>query len=146
MSSLGSAPLLAERIGQLELHLETSRAQIADLQAEREIRAKLPAEIRGAGPAVFGLLLGVGAVLAELPGSLVKRQLDIPAGAQRRSALGILVSLWDQGDFVPGVWLALAPVWVMPVRQVAFSFVVVSALHLLISVVGYAIGARRTVL
>jgi hypothetical protein len=108
--------------------------------------AKLPADIRGAGPAVFGLLLGVGAVLAELPGSFVKRQLDIPPGAQRRSALGILVSLWDQGDFVPGVWLALAPVWVMPVRQVAFSFVVVSALHLLISVVGYAIGARRTVL
>ena len=76
----------------------------------------------------------------------MKRQLDIPPGERRRSVLGVLVSLWDQGDFVPGVWLALAPVWVMPVRQVAFSFVVVAVLHLLISMVGYAIGARRTVL
>ncbi len=107
---------------------------------------KLPVEIRDAEPAVFGLLLGLGTVLAELPGSFLKRQLDIPPGGQRRSAAGVLLSLWDQGDFVPGAWLALSPLWVMPVRQVALCFAIVSVLHLLISVAGYAIGARRTVL
>lgn len=107
---------------------------------------KLPVEIRSAGPAVFGALLGLGTVLAELPGSFLKRQLDIPPGGQCRSPVGVLLSLWDQGDFVLGGWLALAPLWLMPLRQVALSFAVVAVLHLLISVVGYALGVRRTVL
>jgi hypothetical protein len=36
------------------------------------------------------------------------------------------------------------PVWVMPVRQVALSFVVVAVGHFLVSSVGYAIGVRKT--
>ncbi len=107
---------------------------------------KLPAEIRSAGPALFGALLGLGTVLAELPGSFLKRQLDIPPGEQRRSPTGVLLSVWDQGDFVLGGWLALMPLWVMPLRQVALSFVVVAAFHILISAVGYALGMRRTAL
>jgi CDP-2,3-bis-(O-geranylgeranyl)-sn-glycerol synthase len=107
---------------------------------------KLPDEIRSAGPAVFGVLLGLGTVLAELPGSFLKRQLDIPPGAQRLSAAGVLLSVWDQGDFVLGAWLLLAPVWMMPVRQVVLSFVVVAIVHLLVSVVGKALGVRRTAL
>jgi hypothetical protein len=105
---------------------------------------KLPEPVRRAGPAVFGALLGLGTVLAELPGSFVKRQLDVPPGEQRRSLPGALLSLWDQGDFVIGGWLLLMPVWVMPVRQVALSFVVVAAGHFLVSSVGYAIGVRKT--
>jgi hypothetical protein len=107
---------------------------------------KLPDEIRSAGPAVFGVLLGLGTVLAELPGSFLKRQLDIPPGEQRRSATGALLSVWDQGDFVIGAWLLLAPLWVMPVRQVAISFVVVAIVHLVLSAVGYHLGLRRTAL
>jgi CDP-2,3-bis-(O-geranylgeranyl)-sn-glycerol synthase len=108
--------------------------------------AKLPPEIRSAGSLSFGVLLGAGAVLAELPGSFLKRQLDIAPGAQRRSLAGRLISVWDQGDFVVGAWIALLPIWTMTWRQAAASFVVVSAIHLAISGVGYALGIRKTVL
>ena len=107
---------------------------------------KLPPEIRSAGPLVLGTLLGIGAVLAELPGSFLKRRLDIAPGARRPTIAGRLISVWDQGDFVLGGWLALLPVWTMTWRQVAASFVVVSAVHLAISGVGYALGIRKTVL
>jgi hypothetical protein len=36
----------------------------------------------------------------------------------------------------------LLPVWAMSVPQAAFVFVVVVAVHLVINVIGYAIGAR----
>jgi hypothetical protein len=107
---------------------------------------KLPEAVRSAGPAMFGALLGLGTVLAELPGSFVKRQLDVPPGEQRRSILGALLSVWDQGDFVVGAWLLLMPVWVMPVRQVALSFVVVAIAHVWVSALGYWLGVRRTTL
>jgi hypothetical protein len=107
---------------------------------------KLPAELRDAGAPLFGLLLALGTVLAELPGSFLKRQLDIAPGAQRRSLPGVLISIWDQGDFVPGVVVMLTPLWIMPIRQVALCFLVVVVIHLAISVVGYALGARKTVL
>lgn len=108
--------------------------------------AKLPPDIRAAGPLAFGTLLGLGAVLAELPGSFLKRQLDIAPGAQRPTLAGRLISVWDQGDFVVGGWLALLPIWTMTWRQAGASFVVVSALHLAISVAGYALGIRKSVL
>src|SRR5262249_12412993 len=69
--------------------------------------ARLPVEIRQAGPVLFGLLLGLGTVLAELPNSFLKRQLDIAPGTQRRSLPGFLLTLLDQGDFVFGIWLTL---------------------------------------
>lgn len=108
--------------------------------------SKLPVELTTAGPAAVGLLLALGTVLGELPGSFIKRQLDIAPGAQRRSGVGMLISMWDQGDFVPGIAVLLIPLWVMPLRQIALSFVAVSVLHLAISGAGYALGVRKTVL
>jgi len=104
--------------------------------------SRLPAEIRTAGPLVFGLLLGAGTVVGELPNSFLKRQLGIAPGTQRRSVGGVLLSLYDQADFVPGIWLLLLPIWVMSMAQVAVAFAVVSAVHLVLNVVGWAIGAR----
>ena len=109
--------------------------------------SRLPAPIQSAGPLVFGASSGLGMVLAELPGSFLKRQRGIAPGAQEtHSTVGLLLSLWDQGDFVLGVWLVLAPVWKMPLRQAAFCFAVVAAVHLALSSIGFAIGARKTVL
>jgi CDP-2,3-bis-(O-geranylgeranyl)-sn-glycerol synthase len=108
--------------------------------------ARLPDEIRSAGPLLFGVLCGLGAVLAELPGSFLKRQLGVPPGGQVRSLAGGLLSLWDQGDFVVGVWLLLLPIWRIPAGPLALSFLLVALGHLGISVLGHALGARRTVL
>ena len=104
---------------------------------------RLPEELRAAGPWMFGALLALGVVLGELPNSFLKRQLDIAPGGRRASPVGVLLAVFDQGDFVIGVWLFLAPVWRMTAGQAALAFAVVVIAHLAINVVGYAIGARR---
>jgi CDP-diglyceride synthetase len=105
---------------------------------------KLPDGIQDAGPWVYGLLLGVSVVVGELPNSFLKRRLGIAPGAQRRTITGVLLTLYDQGDFVLVVWVVLLPIWVMSPVQALVVFLVVSALHLAINVVAYAIGARDT--
>lgn len=104
---------------------------------------RLPDELWAAGPFLFGSLLALGVVLGELPNSFVKRQLDIAPGARRASALGVLLAVFDQGDFVLGVWLLLAPIWRMTAGEALLAFAVVVIAHLAINVIGYAIGARR---
>jgi hypothetical protein len=103
---------------------------------------KLPDGIRSAGPWVYGLLLGLGVVLGELPNSFAKRQLDIAPGSQRGGPAGWTISIFDQADFVPAIWLLLLPIWTMSVGQAALAFVVVGAVHTVVNLVGYAIGAR----
>jgi CDP-archaeol synthase len=103
---------------------------------------RLPTDLQEAGPLPYGLLLGLGVVLGELPNSFLKRRLDIPPGAQRRSPAGLLLTLYDQADFVPAVWLLLLPLWVMTPVEAAIAFVVVASVHLVVNVIGYAIGAR----
>ncbi len=102
----------------------------------------LPAEVRDAGPAPVGLLIGLGVVLGELPNSFLKRQAGIAPGTQRRSPAGLALTVLDQVDFVPAVWLLLLPVWVMPLWQLGVALVVVGALHLVVNILGFAIGAR----
>ncbi|MBX5470622.1 MAG: CDP-archaeol synthase, partial [Thermoleophilaceae bacterium] len=59
---------------------------------------------------------------------------------------GWALSVWDQADFVPFVVLLLLPVYAMPIEWAAVALVVVAAIHFAINVVGYAIGARKTLL
>jgi len=106
--------------------------------------ARLPAEVRATSPALLGTLLGAGTVLAELPNSFLKRQLGIAPGAQSGSRLGVALAILDQGDFVIGIWIALLPIYVIPWPRAVLAFVVVAGVHLLLNVVGFAIGARRT--
>ena len=100
--------------------------------------SRLPRGIRDAGPLLYGLLLGVGVVLGELPNSFIKRQLGVAPGTQRN----LLLTIYDQADFVLVVWIVLLPLWTMAVWQAALVFAVVTAVHLVINVIGYAIGAR----
>jgi hypothetical protein len=105
-------------------------------------RSRLPSEIQRAGVVTYATLLSLGATLAELPNSFLKRQLDIAPGRQRRSVLGVLLAIFDQGDFVFGIWLAFLPIWVMSPSQALTAFVAVVVVHSVINVIGYAIGAR----
>ena len=107
-------------------------------------RAALPPAVQAAGPFGLGLPLGLGVVLGELPNSFLKRQAGIAPGARKRSVLGIVLSIYDQGDFVPVVWAMLAPIWVIPVREIVIAFVVLVVGHAVINVIGFAIGARKT--
>ena len=102
----------------------------------------LPDGIHDAGPLLFGLLLGLGIVLGELPNSALKRRAGIAPGEQARGARRAFFTVLDQGDLVLGAWVLLLPIWVMQPWQAAVAFVVVSAIHLVLNVVGHRIGAR----
>jgi CDP-diglyceride synthetase len=108
--------------------------------------SRVPGDLKEAGPLLYGLLLGLGVVVGELPNSFLKRQLDIAPGSQRRSLGGVLLSIYDQADFVLAVWLLLLPLWVMAPWEAAVVFAVVTAVHLVINVIGYAIGARKSMI
>ena len=103
---------------------------------------QLPSGIRDAGPVLYGFLLGLGVVVGELPNSFLKRQLDIAPGSQRTSWSGRAITLLDQGDLVIGIWICLLPIHVLDLWEGLLAFVVVSAIHFGVNIVGYAVGAR----
>jgi CDP-archaeol synthase len=107
-------------------------------------RDALPDAVGAASPVLWGALVGLGVVVGELPNSFLKRRLDIAPGAQRRGGAGLALVVLDQADLVPGVWLCLAPVYVLPVLTAIVAFAIVTVIHLGINVVGYAIGARTS--
>lgn len=105
-------------------------------------REQLPGALDDSEPLLVGLLIGLGTVGGELPNSFFKRRLDIAPGRRRRSPGGIALAVFDQGDLVLGIWVALLPLWVMPVWLAVVAFAAVAAIHAVINVIGYAIGAR----
>jgi CDP-archaeol synthase len=105
-------------------------------------RDQLPGAIDDSAPLLVGLLVGLGTVGGELPNSFLKRRLDIAPGQRRHSAGGMALAVLDQGDLVLGIWVALLPIWTMPVWLAAIAFAAISAIHAAINVIGFAIGAR----
>jgi len=105
-------------------------------------RRRLPRPVAQASPALVGALLGLAVWSGELPNSFVKRRLGIAPGEQQRSPAGVVISIFDQADWVPAAWLLLTPVWRMSAREAAQVFVIVAAVHVPLNLVGYAIGAR----
>ena len=92
----------------------------------------------------FGAALGAGAMLGELPNSFVKRRLGIASGKTTRGGWAIVFYVWDQIDLLSGAWLMLA-LWIRPtLLLVSTSIAVALVLHPLSSLIGFAIGARKT--
>jgi CDP-2,3-bis-(O-geranylgeranyl)-sn-glycerol synthase len=107
-------------------------------------RKRLPPSVQHAGPATTGALLGLAAVVGELPNSFAKRQLGVGPGGRAKGPAGVALSILDQADFVLAAWPLLAPVHRMTPREVAAVFATVAAVHVPINLVGYAVGARTT--
>ena len=105
-------------------------------------RERLPAELRAAGPLPHGVLLGAAVVLGELPNSALKRRIGIAPGERADPPLGVALAIHDQADFVLGAWPLLAPIWRMRPRDLAEAFAVVAGAHVLVNLIGYAVGAR----
>jgi hypothetical protein len=102
----------------------------------------LPDSLRDESWLLVGALIGLGTVAGELPNSFLKRRLGIRPGERRTTPLGLALIVYDQADFVPGIALALLPVWSMPLDTLVVGFVAVAAVHFAINVIGYWIGAR----
>ncbi|MGH7496646.1 MAG: CDP-archaeol synthase [bacterium] len=93
----------------------------------------------------FGFILGVAAMVSEMPNSFVKRQLGIAPGAAGNGAVGMLFYIIDQIDLLLGVWLVLSFVVEVTLTRVLWSVVFLFFSHQLITIAGYFLGMRATV-
>lgn len=92
----------------------------------------------------FGAAMGGTAIVGELPNSFVKRRLRIAPGATTRGPLSVLFYIWDQIDLL-SLSLPALSFWVhVDLKLVLTSVIVGLMLHPLTSLVGYAMGARRS--
>jgi hypothetical protein len=99
-------------------------------------------DYRELDPVLFGAAMGVGAMLGELPNSFVKRRLGIPPGGRAHGWRSVLFYVWDQVDLLTGAW-PLVALWISPGSLVVVvSFALALAIHPLVALVGYAVGAR----
>jgi hypothetical protein len=93
---------------------------------------------------LFGMVMGLAAGLAELLNSFAKRQLNISAGRSGSGVTGAIFYFYDQVDVLVGVW----PVWgwvVQPtVTRVLLSVILLFFAHQEVTLIGYALGLRRT--
>lgn len=93
---------------------------------------------------VFGLVMGVTAMLGELPNSFVKRRMSIPPGQTAKGWRAMLFYIWDQVDLLMFSFPALCFWARIDLALVAVGFAVTLILHPTTSLIGYLIGARRT--
>lgn len=93
---------------------------------------------------VLGLLLGLGMTLGELPNSLLKRQLDISPGKSGMGPLRVVFFVFDQVDLVIGIWVFIFFLVRPTASLVLWSFVITLVLHVMVSVAGYFLGMRKT--
>lgn len=116
-----------------------------------ELQARLPAGLAarsliepGAPAFVVGALMGLGAILGELPNSFLKRRLGIAPGRTTKGPLAAVFYVLDQVDLLLGAWPLIAPFVRATLGHVVASFVVALAIHPTMSVIGWALGVRRT--
>lgn len=91
-----------------------------------------------------GLSLGLGATLGELPNSFLKRQLGVLPGRRKGGIPGAIFFLLDQVDLTVGVWILLYFFIRPSVSLILWSFALTIPIHLLVSVIGYGLGMRKT--
>ena len=97
-----------------------------------------------AGNAAIGFLVGLGAMLSELPNSFAKRRLGIEPGESGFGLAAAFFRFLDQVDVLAGAWLVLA--LFVPIRPLAvlWSLVIVFVAHQLLTRAGHALGMRAT--
>ena len=92
----------------------------------------------------LGFLIGAVAMLGELPNSFLKRQIDIAPGATTDGILSLFFYIFDQIDYLPGVWIVLACFINVTFQRIVFSAVFLFFSHQIISLLGFWLGMRKT--
>ena len=93
---------------------------------------------------LVGLLLGLGTTLGELPNSFLKRQKGIEPGKKGKGLWGIVFFVFDQIDFLIGIWICLFFLIKPSALVVLWSFLLALLLHLAVSITGFLLGMRKT--
>lgn len=98
----------------------------------------------GAVALLLGAAVGIVAMLAELPNSTLKRQLDLPPGEQAKGVSRIALHVLDQVDIWAGAWLVLAFVVSPTFGLLLGSFLWIYRGHQIFTFIGYKLGMRAT--
>jgi len=93
---------------------------------------------------LLGFLIGAAAMLGELPNSFLKRQIDIAPGATTGGVLSLLFYIFDQIDYLLGVWIVLACFVSAGFQRIVFSAIFLFFSHQIISLLGFWLGMRKT--
>jgi len=96
-------------------------------------------------PVLWGVLLGGGYVVGELPNSFVKRRLGVAPGAAAPGGLAALFWLFDQVDSLAGVLALMSVVWVPPFAIVVFLAGTTLCVHPAMALVMVALGLKQRV-
>jgi CDP-2,3-bis-(O-geranylgeranyl)-sn-glycerol synthase len=108
-------------------------------------RTLTPQALSDAGPVSWGLLLGLGYVLGELPNSFLKRQIEIAPGEAGRGPLGPVFWIVDQVDSLIGALLAISLLWVPPWPVVSWLLAITLIVHPLAALAMVSLGLKSRV-
>lgn len=95
-------------------------------------------------PPFMGFLMGMAAMLSELPNSFFKRQLGISPGTAGSGIWLPIFYVVDQIDVLAGLWLVLSFVMPITLSHILISIVFIFITHQVITVIGYVLGMRHT--
>lgn len=87
---------------------------------------------------IFGLFMGLGALMGDLLKSLIKRKLNI--------ALGKSFPIFDQIDWIIGVIIVLRFYINITIDFIVISILLLGTLHFLTNIVSYKLRIRKTIL
>jgi len=93
----------------------------------------------------WGLLLGTGYVVGELPNSFLKRQMGVAPGGAARGWLGPVFWVVDQVDSLIGVLIFMRFAWIPPQDVVVLLFVITLTVHPAVAVCMVTLGLKRRV-
>lgn len=102
-----------------------------------------PPGLEGVDPLAWGLALGFGYILGELPNSFVKRQLGIAPGDAAAGSMQRLFWVVDQLDGLAGALALMCLLWVPPARVVVSLVMLTLLVHPLMAALMYLLGLKR---
>lgn len=87
---------------------------------------------------IFGLFMGLGALMGDLLKSLIKRKLNIAPGKS--------FPIFDQIDWIIGVIIVLRFYINITIDFIVISILLLGTLHFLTNIVSYKLRIRKTIL
>lgn len=94
-------------------------------------------------PLAWGLLLGTGCVVGELPNSFIKRQLNIDPGNQAPGILKPIFWFTDQVDSLIGILLLASTVWKPNLYILISMFMITLMIHPLGALIMVSLRLKR---
>jgi hypothetical protein len=93
---------------------------------------------------LLGFAVGAAAMIAELPNSFLKRQLDVGPGQAAQGPIGAGLYVLDQIDILLGAWPVFALVLDVRPAWIVWSVVIVIVMHQVLTTVTHALGMRAS--